>query len=151
MTPLWSADAFQYGSTDNSVCPLVDNVGIPQAEPSAPLTFPAALRPHFTFLPTYIVVFTWHVPYPLAPILTGAQATSFRHRRAVRIPNRLGGMGHQAVNPRPFFGKATPVAMRFVHVYRKCRQLKVALLSLAGLGSYKTEPHFIRPRNMTPL
>jgi hypothetical protein len=46
-----------------------------------------------------------------------------------------------------FFGEATPVAMRFVHVYGKCRQLKVALQSLAGLGSYKTEPHFIRPRN----
>ena len=31
---------------------------------------------------------------------------------------------------------------------RKCRHLKVALQKVAGLSSYKTEPHYIRPRNI---
>ena len=34
-----------------------------------------ACWPHCRTLPTYIVVFTWHVRYPFAPIPTGAQMT----------------------------------------------------------------------------
>ena len=50
----------------------------------------AACQPHCRTLPTYIVVVTWHVHHPFAPIPTGAQMTpllpSSRHRNSQQYP-----------------------------------------------------------------
>ena len=57
---------------------MVGRVGIPgpiRARRSLSPFGNAACRPHCRTLPTYIVVFTWHVRYPFAPIPTGAQTT----------------------------------------------------------------------------